>query len=1282
MSPDIAVLLPVRLETRFYPPGPSAMSWRLRVLIVPDEPWIDRHNPLPSQAEMDALAAFYDSVGAGVQSAEGKIAWEVLAGRVGSGARADWLLRSYGNGVQPAQLSTPPVYSRIHGFPDALELWIARGGQPATMVKQWPVNLSRLDVSLPDPSKNDERWYTAWKEAQNTGLGVEVDLGPQQPNDIDVLYVAGIGKTPAEALFANHRWSGALGAIEPGTPTNTVAGKPAADLGDSAASWYSIAASANAPGAGSTALSQALTGRPDAFGALPGDTFDHSTPGHAMMSALWTILWGHTLKDIWNLGDGVQRAGIWATATVLPEGWLPPIRIAEQPYGVLPATSLKSWKPNPADPDPDSAAVEAGLTDYFRLARKSFADLATARGTVSGANTDKLLQLLGQTPSSDHYLYRVFLSEQVLQYFYGSALGGGDQGTDRNSFDRWWNTSAEPVTPWLKQPERKYVASGNPLNIKLPLVAPDNFSRDSKFGDFFTLDYVSLPSAAFHEYLVWAQSVSLLGRMLMQALIVSAAEAHRAANGISGPALEPPVSSASMTQIVQWATALTDAELATAKTHPAVIAYHHTRKAIDVLKSESVGVLDRVLRATIDSACYRIDPWINALPARRIAQCPPSDRPLGAFGWVDSPRPGTPGPTPGGLLHAPSERQALTSAILRDKFINDPQPARWNMNLTSKSVRMAEAIADEVRAGAYIQEVLGRQVERIAGTKALVEQLRSTYPIHNAHAGRRVCDGEAVLKANPASLGMNAAQLKRLTDVRAAVDAYGDLLVAQAVYDVVSGRGAIAGATMDAAAGLSAPPELEVIRTSRTGRSVTTAVAVLLPDTDAPPIDPATSPVNLADPAVAAFLSELLGDSKTENWSWEILLPDGSVQVRHLADLDWLPADAAAASEESLAQLIAYGGILNTAWSVRGAGGQVQAVKLSDLGMSMDAIVNLAESDRNNLVADHVGAGAVVAGELPQPGARSQASAKRALSVLGERPAVPDNLSETDVSDDSVRQELLKRYDNLRQLATVSLAALSAQTAPEALVRAARWGVTPVPAEGESLDDLKLKAIEALAERLQTAPDLATAATLETAGIARTIAQLASSDGKYPVLSRIDLGSIGSKLLPANLDNDWLTVNAAVRMPLARLEAFQLDGELSGLWRPMGAICNRPDDPWQKKTSKAGSVASSSRLIVAFSPSPESTQVAAGLLDSWGETVPDTEQTTSAAFGFNAPAARAPQAVVLAVAPDANVPLTVATTVEILAETRELARARAVTIEDLASYSAAVPMTMLAVGLS
>jgi hypothetical protein len=89
------------------------------------------------------------------------------------------------------------------------------------------------------------------------------------------------------------------------------------------------------------------------------------------------------------------------------------------------------------------------------------------------------------------------------------------------------------------------------------------------------------------------------------------------------------------------------------------------------------------------------------------------------------------------------------------------------------------------------------------------------------------------------------------------------------------------------------------------------------------------------------------------------------------------------------------------------------------------------------------------------------------------------------------------------------------------------------------------------------------------------------------------------------------------------------------------------------------------------------TDIAVGLVDAWGETVPESEHITSAAFGFNAPAARAPQAILLAVPPNPAQRLDGATLVEILAETRLAARARAADAAELGAAAAALPSVML-----
>jgi hypothetical protein len=245
---------------------------------------------------------------------------------------------------------------------------------------------------------------------------------------------------------------------------------------------------------------------------------------------------------------------------------------------------------------------------------------------------------------------------------------------------------------------------------------------------------------------------------------------HRSAQGRSGPALEPiGVDEDELTVLARDALSMSQQDLGAGGR--AVELYHLVQDATVRIMERPVGLLDRVLRAVIDTAAYRIDPWITALAWRRLQDSGAAGHPfhLGVYGWVDQPRPGTPGPTDGGLLHAPSEAQAVTASILRDKAIHDFETDRWDMDLESSTIRLADRIAEEVRLGAHIAEVLGREIERIAGTRSLVQDLRDGFPMRTEHAGRRVCDGLAILAANPANLPLNATQIAALEPLRRAL---------------------------------------------------------------------------------------------------------------------------------------------------------------------------------------------------------------------------------------------------------------------------------------------------------------------------------------------------------------------------------------------------------------------------------------------------------------------------------------------------------------------------------
>jgi hypothetical protein len=88
-------------------------------------------------------------------------------------------------------------------------------------------------------------------------------------------------------------------------------------------------------------------------------------------------------------------------------------------------------------------------------------------------------------------------------------------------------------------------------------------------------------------------------------------------------------------------------------------------------------------------------------------------------------------------------------------------------------------------------------------------------------------------------------------------------------------------------------------------------------------------------------------------------------------------------------------------------------------------------------------------------------------------------------------------------------------------------------------------------------------------------------------------------------------------------------------------------------------------------------KVAIGMMDSFSEAIPMPQRNTTVGFGFNAPAARPPQAILLAVPPQPRQHLDNDLVLQIVIETRELTHARTAHIEDLGELQTIAPTMWL-----
>ena len=206
---------------------------------------------------------------------------------------------------------------------------------------------------------------------------------------------------------------------------------------------------------------------------------------------------------------------------------------------------------------------------------------------------------------------------------------------------------------------------------------------------------------------------------------------------------------------------------------------------------------------------------------------------------------------------------------------------------------------------------------------------------------------------------------------------------------------------------------------------------------------------------------------------------------------------------------------------------------------------------------------------------------------------------------------------------------------------------------------------------------------LPPADLARALAGLAAPDARLAILARwpkaalVDAAQLTIDAPDASLDSAWLTITAPVRPTLARLEALQLEAGALAAFEPLVAWTNSPGDPWQSemieeniKLRKQAGVTKmeAGRFVAGYGPAGvwAETNIAVAIIDQFSEAIPMADRSTYAAFGFNAPAARAPQAILLAVPPRSDRQISTEDLLQILKETRQLVRVRAARLEDVA----------------
>ncbi len=368
------VLLPVRIETRFFPAANAMVE--LRVRIYPDKIHADSHEVALPQVERDAGTAYWrEDWRCGDSLERRQLAWRALADRFGD-ERAAWIARALkptnaharpsvaapaGQEPNPAPSfpALPPAEENAVGWQQAAQArllpdhWVVcvHAGGNVVQVTSGPVIQQPLAVG-PDPNAAEPtpetepeltagvdvavdpgmRWMVDFTEAQAAGMAVSVLLPQATVNaGLDSVVVFGVAASqePAAAqsaladLLDSHHYTDGLEFLRQGTPTNNTSaqrsGYSSRDPQHAASFAAEVLAGEAAPQPGSNAMSLGrMLGLDDAriqqtLASLGSAGSTHDRDQRSMNTALWQVGWGYFLSNMIGPAGGPTMAHIdWA----------------------------------------------------------------------------------------------------------------------------------------------------------------------------------------------------------------------------------------------------------------------------------------------------------------------------------------------------------------------------------------------------------------------------------------------------------------------------------------------------------------------------------------------------------------------------------------------------------------------------------------------------------------------------------------------------------------------------------------------------------------------------------------------------------------------------------------------------------------------------------------------------------------------------------------------------------------------------------------------------------
>ncbi|MFI6272795.1 hypothetical protein [Micromonospora zamorensis] len=1267
---EVLGLFPVALEAKLEP-----AQHRLRLRVWPEPITQSSHDPALTPAEEDAGRRFWNADAAATTDAAHLAAWQTLAGALGP-PRAAWVARTLTpTNVAALAPGVVPIFPAVTHedpanpfVPTAAMLpdrWVVigyRAGARVVVHVGPPVVqplITGLDTTASEVAQIQNvdgrpiqlprrmRWMADFASAVAAGMAMEIPV-PNDLDQIDQLYVFGVrsggaapGRADLETLLTGHRYGRGLAFVPQNTPTNNSpsgqAGRPTAakaidqafTLERKPRTYNAALASNGRRAAGALGIAPEVLAPASFSGATPRiymepDGYEPDI-SRAMQTLLWMPVIGHFLEDL--LGLDAARVDALRTHfldNVSAAGPVPAIRVGDQPYAILPVTALHAFKATAAE------NMEPNLLTLIRTIPHVMDGTHAVAGrpgeilTFTGRPTTFVEALMAPgTP-----LFSEWVSDaHWLNEHSGGALPAtwADGVLSKLDGDYNWPTDGG-IFDMDKIPPRGLGDAATPAELQtLAAARPDAIRAAAPQSSVLSR------IARYTTLLEWAQFARTAGEATLQGTAFldgarSAAAANRAVwldllLYCFNPAGQPPVPiDAPTTQKIVASVVSLDAPPRTCPGQPRLAAF---RAALTTLAQVPAARLDDFAYPVLTLGHTRHDAWQISLATHRLnslRKTTPFGTVAGGFGWLLNVRSTQSAPAfTAEFIHAPSHDQAAAAAVLRSAALRADRAdsGHADIDLSSRRVRLAHWLVNGVRNGRTLKELLGARFERRlveAGGGALLPRLRRDFP---GGLSSGILDGLALRAAPPAIA--DAAFAAALTELDSSFDALADALTAEAVYQLVRGNPAGALVDLDDIVRGEVPPQLQVTESPKLGTRITYRVATLMPAGQAAPGWPVVhTPRADADPLLDAWCGHVLGPA-----AGTIVTVDGTKDGQPVAvpvGLDRLGAgavDVVAATANAAAELSAR--ILAQARAQRPglAAASVRAdlvwKDLLRLGTRMARLIARAEPLTTDSLALPSAPSATSGGDgdLPARVAVAQTRLERLRDAL-----VPAGASAT----------LLREAAGFGiVLASVPMDVPPGADNQDALRAAVRGRLAAAAARAEPRDRLRALLGDGILGLVAvTAPDPTVLATAATA--------------PQTTFAGVDVTSCASWLMSMGRLRPDLTLLADV------LAMAEITGRATG---PALRVAQAPfvaDDPWialqwTNPRLKAPAAGRLSLLLHAPAGVVANRPLGGFLVDTWADAVPPPKRDTGLAVHNNGPNSRAPQALLLAVAPDTGVPV-------------------------------------------